>query len=362
MQTLIPPRAYHDPTTLALEQKRLFSHTWICVGMDYEVTRPDDFIVRNVAGHSVVIQNFDGELKAFLNVCSHRFNRLQTQSCGNRALQCGYHGWTFDKDGIPSKIPKRPRFDDLTPEKACELRLPEWRLERCGQLLFICRDPKIPPLKDFLGASFARIEAMTNACGELIDENVMEIRANWKILIENTLESYHVGFIHPTTFSRLNAGEGEFSWQGPHSSWDTPLGNKFKARMERVMSVFDSRPLKLNGYFHQLIFPYVTLASTQGTSFSVQFFEPLSPSLTRFRSLVFSTRLDSLSPGQKPIVAVMNNSVKEFNRTVFSEDKDVCENVHLGTIETERLGLLSDEEKRVGEFQRHYMQAMEPGK
>ena len=260
---------------------------------------------------------------------------------------------------MPNAIPKRPRFDDLTQEKICALRLQPWRVELCGSLIFVCRDPHASSLKDFLGGCFDLVERMTEACGAQVDENEMLIRANWKILVENTLESYHVGFIHPTTFSRLSPGEGAFGWQPPHSSWESPLGQKFLARMGKIISLFDSRPLKLDGYFHQLLFPNVTIASTQGTSFSVQFFEPVAPGETRFTSFVFQTRLGEVAPGTQAAVDAMNVSVKDFNRAVFAEDKEICEQVQLGVAETGQTGILSDEELRVGFFQTQYLRLMD---
>jgi len=359
MNTLIHPLSYHDPAVFALEQKKIFGRIWCCVGFRHDVARHNDFISRDVGGQSVVVHNFNGTLRAFHNVCSHRFNRIHPGRGGNRPLQCAYHGWTYDEAGLPNAIPKRPRFDDLTPEKICSLRLQSWRVELCGSLVFVCHDPDGPTLRDFLGASFDPVEQMTGACGPQIDENVMLIHANWKVLVENTLESYHVGFIHPTTFSRLNAGEGTFAWQPPHSSWAAPLGPRFVARMAKVMSLFESRPLKLDGYFHQLVFPNVTIATTQGTSFSVQFFEPVGPGQTRFTSVVFQTRLGEVSPGIQTAVEAMNASVRDFNRAVFNEDKTICEQVQLGAAETGQTGILSDEEKRVGDFQTHYIRLME---
>jgi len=56
----------------------------------------------------------------------------------------------------------------------------------------------------------------------------------------------------------------------------------------------------------------------------------------------------------------MNKSVIDFNRAVFNEDKEICEQVQRGTAETALTGILSDEELRVGDFQTHYMRALIP--
>ena len=354
MQTLIPAAYYSDPKIFAREQVELFARNWTCIGFTHDLKKNHDFITREVGGFPVVVQNFDGVLRAYLNVCTHRFNRIQTECKGNRNLQCMYHGWIFDHSGLPSAIPKRPRFDDMSAEKIKSLQLEAWDIATCGGLVFVRKGLEGKTLREYLGDAFGSVEAMTNSLGPAIDENVISVRANWKILVENTLESYHVHFIHPTTFSRLNAGDGVFEWQSPHSSWIAPLGQKFMARMQHFMPVFESRPFTTPGYLHQLIFPHLTIATTQGTSFSIQFFEPISPSETKLSSFVFQTRLDNISEGKASVVVALNSTVKDFNRAVFSEDKDVCEQVQIGTAVTSKVGILSDEELRVHHFQQHY--------
>lgn len=360
MNTLIEPKDYYSREVYAREQERLFRQLWQCVGFVHELERHHDFVTREVGGTSVVVQNFHGTLKAFTNVCSHRFNRIQIACRGSGPLQCAYHGWLYNEEGIPTGIPKKPRFDGMTPERLRQLGLASWRVETCGRLVFVCQSRTAPSLRDYLGAAFETVRDMTLAAGAMIDENVMTIAANWKVLVENTLESYHVHFVHPQTFSRLNTADGTFGWQAPHSSWRTPLGEKVAARMEKLMGIFQARPWKTEGYFHQLVFPNLTIASTQGTSFSVQFFEPVDEETTRFTSVVFQTAL--LQPAAESAaatIAALNDSVKNFNRLVFSEDKQICEQVQHGAKLTHQGGVLSDEESRVYDFQRQYARQME---
>jgi phenylpropionate dioxygenase-like ring-hydroxylating dioxygenase large terminal subunit len=125
------------------------------------------------------------------------------------------------------------------------------------------------------------------------------------------------------------------------------------------MGVFESRPMKIEGYCHQLIFPNLTVASTQGTSFSVQFFEPVDADTTRFTSVVFQTTLArELPESSKGTVDALKESVKAFNRAVFSEDKEICEQVQQGARVTNQAGVLSDEELRVYDFQKQYASRM----
>lgn len=360
MRPRISARHYHDADIYQDELANLFGRVWNFVGLTPDLERDEDYAVADVGGNSVVVQNFGGELRAFRNVCSHRFSRIRSDSCGNGPLRCPYHGWMYNKEGIPYIIPKRPRFDDLDPDTLDSLRLEPWAVETCGKFVFVRKAGDGPGLADYLGATYATLERVSGALGERIDRNEMIVRANWKITVENTLESYHVGFIHAETFQKLGLSGFEFGFDGPHSSWSAPLAGKMDARMRKLNDALASRPMHLPGYFHQLIFPNLTIATTYGTTFSIQLFRPIGPAETQFTSHVFATTLGT-PPAEltAQIVAALNQSVKDFNRSVFEEDRVICDQVQLGAQETSKAGLLSEEEKRVLEFQASYAQYME---
>jgi phenylpropionate dioxygenase-like ring-hydroxylating dioxygenase large terminal subunit len=201
---------------------------------------------------------------------------------------------------------------------------------------------------------------MSSSLGPLIDRNEMTIQANWKILVENTLESYHVDFVHANSFKLLGAKGSNFKFDSPHSSWETSIDEKVQRKLKKVLPVFESRPFSIDGYLHQLVFPNLTIATTNGTSFSIQLFDPISPSETAFTSWVFQTKIDAeLTAAQGHVVTALNASVKDFNRRVFAEDKEVCEQVQLGTQQTQQTGMLSDEELRVAAFQKEYIARLE---
>lgn len=361
MTPIFTPEYYSDADILAQEQEKIFRRQWQFAAFSHQLENDNDYVSAEIGGRSFFVQRFDGKLSAFSNVCSHRFSQIHTEGCGNRRAECRYHGWIYDGEGLPTAIPHRPRFDDMTPEKVCGLRLTRWQVEECGGLVFVRESAEGPSLREFLGeAVFHDMERMTLALGPRIDCNEMIIDANWKIVVENTLEGYHVGFVHTDTFHRLGTLPGGWQWNLPHSRYSSPLSEKVDADCQKVMSLFDSRPVKVDGYLHQLIFPNLTVATTYGTSFSVQTFEPLGPDQTKFTSHVFQTKLEEEPTGVKAaVLESVNISVKDFNRKVFEEDRLVVELVHRGAKETRVSGLLSDEEYRVGEFQKSYIEALE---
>lgn len=357
MQSLIPPPFYFDPALYAEEQRAVFGTAWVFAGFTHDLRNPNDFVVAEVGGRSVAVQNFDGEVRAFANVCSHRFARIHLQESGNGALRCPYHGWIYNKEGVPYSIPARPRFDGLTREVVQGLGLKRYALDVCGSLVFVRESEEGPTLREFLGDAFDTVEAMTSALGERIDKNVVHFRSNWKVAVENTLEAYHVGFVHEQTFKKLGAKGIDFRWAGAHSGWMAPTDESTSQQMRKLASLYKT-PYPVEGYYHQLVYPNVTVATLYGTSFGIQHFHPAGPGETVLTSHVFLPRLGEGVKLNAGMAEMMSRSTADFARQVFEEDKVVCEAVQLGLPETSQPGMLSDEEERVSRFQRAYMTAM----
>lgn len=359
MKGLIPCAFYHDPVVLSNEYERLFGRTWNFVGFTFDLVNDNDYISAEVAGKPIVVQNFEGKLAAFLNVCSHRFSEIRCEQKGNGPLRCPYHGWTYNAEGVPVGIPSRPRFDGLTEDVILSMALRKYRVEVCGTLVFVSLDSNVPRLRQFLGGAWNRIEIMSSSFGELIDRNELDMECNWKIAVENTLESYHVAFIHSKTFKMLGASGTDFQFEGTHSVWNASVSDAVERQMTKLENIFQTRPFKVKGYLHQLVFPSLTIATTYGNSFALQQIAPRSATRTTFTSYVFATKLPGENEVRENVRTMINDSVVQFNRAVFLEDKAICEAVQRGIKNGVGAGQLSDEELRVADFQNNYTEMME---
>jgi len=359
LKTLLRIADYRDPSTFAQEQSLLFQNTWQLAGFLRDLARDGDYIVTEAGGKSVIVRNFAGTLSAFLNVCSHRFSAIRPDCKGNGPLQCQYHGWVFDRTGLPVGIANIAEFEPITDTRRAELRLEQWEVETCGELVFVRKSaPGSPDLRTQLGDVLPVVEVMASSLGEQLDCNRMVIGANWKVCVENTLESYHVRSVHPETFARLNARTVEFGSHPVHTSWTADLEAVMMKQLATVkrMLRLDS-PFK--GYFHQLIFPGVTLATTAGLTWSIQTFRPLSPETTEFTSYVFAAKHEG-SDSQREILLEAGKPAIGFNRSVFEEDRVVCEQVQRGIQQADPAGIgeLSREERRVAAFQSSWLEQM----
>jgi len=357
MKALILPKDYCSNDVLHQEESQLFAGVWNFVGFKSSLENFDDFLTVEVAGIPVVVQNCKGKIRGFKNICSHRHSIIQVEGAGNRPLLCPYHGWAYNENGIPNGIPKKPLFKFSKEEIQC-LKLQEYRVEFCGSLVFINISDSEESLENYLGDLFPEIEKMSSNFGDLLDVNSMEIQANWKILVENTLESYHVNLIHEETFKKLGAGGMNFSFIDNHSVWDaTLITQENEGKSAKVHRPFQDREYVIEGYKHLIIFPNVLISTTYGVSFNLSVIKPLNENTSLFISYVFITKTPSRNDNDSiPSIGekIYRQSLVDFNRKVFDEDKQICEKVQLGVKHSHMSGELSDEEARVCEFQKKY--------
>jgi phenylpropionate dioxygenase-like ring-hydroxylating dioxygenase large terminal subunit len=109
---LIHPDFYFGDDIKQLEFEKIFSKNWFFAGMLSDFSEKNSFITFEIFNYPVVIQNFNGELKAFQNICPHRFNKIQTEPKGVGFFICKYHNWSFDKNGKVKSVPRKQSFSD----------------------------------------------------------------------------------------------------------------------------------------------------------------------------------------------------------------------------------------------------------
>src|SRR5258708_2736480 len=122
---------YRDAEIFDHEQNTLFRGLWQFACFSRDLKLDGDFVVVEAGVKSIVVQNFYGDLRAFLNVCSHRFSAIRRDCKGNGPLQCQYHGWVYDKSGIPVGIANIKEFGPITDDRRKELALERWDVEQC---------------------------------------------------------------------------------------------------------------------------------------------------------------------------------------------------------------------------------------
>jgi phenylpropionate dioxygenase-like ring-hydroxylating dioxygenase large terminal subunit len=353
MINLIPPSGYTDEKKFISEQKLIFQSQWQCIGFTIELEQHNDFIARLVGGRPIVIQNFRGELRAFDNICRHRHSIIQCDPKGNRGLTCPYHGWTYDRSGIAIGISRKNDFSSSLIDDLANITLRCYRVETSGKFVFVSLDDNAISLASFLGESDTFLRGISNSFGKRIDEFELLEQTNWKIGVENTLDFYHVNSVHRDSLAKIMVKEESKVLQDPHSHTVISLSAQNDLRRQKLNALLAERPCKFEGYVHHLIFPNLTIATTQGMSFSVQLFEPVSPGVTRFTTSVFAIDYENCP---RAVAEALARQVAEYNRQVFLEDQVICEAVQQGLERSDdsHPGLLNGCESRILGFQQAY--------
>ena len=359
---MIPRESYYRPEILRQELERLFTPHYQFGALTSELQSDRDFVCVDFEGTAVVLQNFKGEIRAFANVCSHRFNRIQTEDRGNRPLTCSYHGWTFDQSGFPHGMPRREGFSLEDRERLC---LTRYKVETCGSFVFFRKGDDGPSLREYLGRFYELIEQISAYFGPEIESGVTLHAANWKLLVENVLECYHCGIVHQDTFVRtLGIGKApieDATFDGPHSSSHFPRSAiNSETRRQKALAYLESRAFAHDSFFHIYVFPNLFISSTQGLSFYVGHALPVSSTRTNLRFRLFEPKLE-LTRGQRAGQDLINRSGAELGRKVIDEDRTILEQIQRGIELSEKPGIIGQDEVRIARFMDVYERVMQGG-
>ena len=188
--------AYTDPDVYQDELTGIFTKTWRFACHESELPTPYDYRVIDHAGQSLVcIHGDDGQIRTFLNVCSHRGAKLLTEPAGNaRQITCFYHRWTYDSRGACTGIPRPAGFTDGVDKESMGLR--EVRTAVKHGLVFIVLDDDAPDLDAFIGPALDRFAEMLDTTPlEVFHYNRAVLECNWKAWHETNMDLYHE-FMH----------------------------------------------------------------------------------------------------------------------------------------------------------------------
>ncbi|MFT3997460.1 MAG: aromatic ring-hydroxylating dioxygenase subunit alpha [Asticcacaulis sp.] len=356
----IPADAYVREDVLAAELAQVFRPSWLCVGFTEDLKHHQDFITVQIGPHSVVVQNFKGELRAFRNVCSHRFARIQTQCKGNRRLVCPYHGWLYNADGVPVGIPHNETAFGLDEAGREALALQAYDVETVGAFVFVRMDGDSPKsesgLKAFLGEVYDVLKGVSATCPHRIEDVTLDIAANWKLCLENGVEAYHHAMVHTDTFATVLNQDIVMNTYGPHCTHEGRMTDKGRQDWNRLIRRAALRPDPASGdYISFLIFPNIVTTFTAGALFTFQMLFPASATQTRIHSTAW------LAQGNDAVRPFVSAPLTQFAHKVREEDRQICEIAQTGVGERHlnRAAVLGSVDNRIRHFQQAYTERMQ---
>jgi p-cumate 2,3-dioxygenase subunit alpha len=210
---------------LDLEYEHIFDRCWLYLGHESELPNPGDYLRRTVAGRPLMwVHGNDGELRVFYNTCTHRGAVICRQDKGNsEVFQCFYHAWSFNSKGELVGLPDEAGYGSGFDRAERALKSPP-RLENYRGLCFVSFNPDVEDLVTYLAGAKDYIDlvvdhGLNQGLTVVPGSNQYAIKANWKLLVENSVDGYHVP-VHQTYGAYIVSqmtGRGESMWSGAAS-------------------------------------------------------------------------------------------------------------------------------------------------
>ncbi len=327
----LPSPCFGSAEFHALEVQRFFRRQWFCAGLSHDVALPGDWRPLDVLGQSLQLaRDTGGRLHAFHNVCSHRGSRLLDAAFRGPALACPYHAWTYDTRGQLLRTPHAAgagRHDNPDIERSRHGLREVGAAERGGLVFVTLEEPvesfesRVGPLFDRWGNfPFDELEPVRDLSGRQV------VDANWKIVVENFVESYHLPRVHPE-LNRVNPmsshyqilGGGRLIGQGSRA-----YGYDGEHRGELPFLPGMSGIDRMHG--ESLYLPPNLLLIGFPDFLFLNILSPLGPTRT-------SERLELLlapDAARRPDLAAARANLMQFLVKVNLQDVDVCAAVQRG--------------------------------
>ena len=342
-------RYYRDPEIAELEEKRIFARSWQLVAHEQRLLNNGDYITSTAGSQPVlVLRDDEGRLRAFRNVCRHRGSRLLNGSgqCG-KAIRCLYHGWTYRLDGNLIGVPEGRSIADL--DKS-QLGLFPARVETLCGLIFVNLDIHARPLAEQVGGLPERLERYGIERLQNYGEWHGTQPANWKIVIDNYNEGYHVPIAHPGLMRLLDYKHYDVE---VHDGWvwfeaplrDKPSGNPMERAYQRLVSPMPGLGAEDERVWrYAMIYPNTTIDLHPDHVVTWRI-NPDGPFRSRDEAFGYRHPRSGL---RTRLAQRVNN---RLNTLVGKEDYDLVENVQAG-LETRgfELGPLSGREAAIAWF------------
>ena len=222
-----------SPEIYDLERSRIFDRCWLYLGHASEVPEPGDYARRVVAGRPLFFaRNRDRQVVVFHNTCPHRGALVCRTDRGNtQVFQCFYHSWSFDLSGALVGVPDIDGYGAGFDRAEMGLHSP--RFDSYRGFVFVCFDPETEPLRDYLAGAAEYLDLVVDqdpgGMRVVPGSNRYSIKANWKLLAENSIDGYHLPALHRSFVEYLagiaEAGGRTVTADGNRRGFGRALGN-----------------------------------------------------------------------------------------------------------------------------------------
>ena len=201
---------YTDPALFAEECATVLRTGWHCLGREDEIPNPGDyFTTRLLTEPLLIVRGDDGAIRVMANVCRHRGMPLVADTGNAKRFVCRYHAWSYARDGALASAPRMPK------ERVKGCRLHGFRTEIWRGFIYVNLSGDAAPLAPQLTKLDDLIATYDQSKMRHIHTEEEDWRCNWKLLVENFMEAYHLSVVHPETLHPYTpTGLSRYAMQG----------------------------------------------------------------------------------------------------------------------------------------------------
>ena len=279
---VLPVEAYTSQEWFDREQERIFSRTWACAGFAEDISEPGQYIsVQAGLNNIFIVMGRDRRLRAFHNICRHRGTQLlRAVGQSQRAIVCSYHDWTYDLEGCLISVPAKERqfpgvdMDGISLKKAS---VDLWR-----GMLWVHPEENAGSIMDWFGdvEPYLGPHDVDQLAEYTEGRTEHTIAANWKIVVENYIDGYHLAHLHSGTLAMYDHSRIESGFVGPHFAFWEPLAPEYAEDVEKNAPYPLVIPAEHAGAWVPMLFPGIGLAEDE-SSWTLFHVTPLAPDSTR---------------------------------------------------------------------------------
>ncbi|MCU0820359.1 MAG: Rieske 2Fe-2S domain-containing protein [Beijerinckiaceae bacterium] len=355
-----------SPEAFRAEQEAL-GQCWTFLGFEWQVSQPNDWFRTMLGGRSIIVQRFEKGISAFENKCAHRGFPLRHEDKGSGPLICGFHHWRYNAEGLALGIPECPAMFDTTP-RDLDARLNRVEIAQAGPMLFgrFAGGPDVS-FEEWMGPGLPILRHLAGQVSpsKAIYERV--VKANWRYMIDISLDDYHIVAVHPSTFGKdgyLKPENVHYARFGAHSAY-LPGGEPGAlAAMAEACARGDYVPhrYRIFQFFPTLIFAIVKIADAFGDTYwalTVQRLVPEAHDRTRSISTFFPLAPKPEGKSHKALQRKltwpgMMAGFKYYGAKVHEEDNEACEKLQASARLDDPAPYFAKHEERISWFDETY--------
>ena len=348
----LPAKSYTDNDFWIKECNTVLSNGWLFVGFVHEFKKVGDVQPIFIAGKPILlIKNENEEIKAFHNVCSHRCLKLVNEKKNiGKLIRCPYHAWSYDLQGNLKAAPHIGGTNNHKPKgfNFKEHGLKPIRIHIWNDWIFINLNGKAKKFIEYAKPLFSKFKDLDfNKLKYTATLDFGKINTNWKFLIENFIEPYHVQFVHKTTTNQplkdhYTIVDGMCYGSGVDVKEEDSKNSKALSVSSKYLSLFPN--FIIGTYYPNQVGVYLNI--------------PINPNTTIQKRIIYTVDGSKMSKEDIDIT-------KKIWWSVHKEDHEMCERLQEGRSSpaSNEGGLLSPHwEDGVKAFQKLIIQSMKNSK